>query len=557
MVKNKLYMICSLLMLIFSLVFLFLGLLFSLKNLVYMFEWLIFTLNSVNIIYVIYLDWISLMFSFVVFLISGVVIMYSMFYMGSLNYSCLRFLFLVILFVMSMLLMILSPNMISILLGWDGLGLISYCLVIYYSSLSSYYAGLITCLINRLGDIGLLISISWTFSYGSWMFMFYSYYYNNLIMIFVVLSSFTKSAQIPFSSWLPSAMAAPTPVSSLVHSSTLVTAGVYLLIRFFSFEIFKNNYFLFISVLTMVVSSLCANYEYDLKKIIAFSTLSQLGLMMSCLFLSLKDLTYFHLLTHAMFKSLLFLCSGIFIHLMGGCQDIRMMGSICLMMPFTSCCMNISNMALFGFPFLSGFYSKDLIVEMSVFMGMNFYIFIMFYLGLSLTCLYSIRLFYYTMMNKFNYLNFFSMMESMNLMNYSIIILTFFSLNFGCFFMWLMSMNLEFLVMSFYMKLLTLFMLFIGLYLGYEFVLYKNFMLYLSSYFMGSMWFMYSYSYSVFNLSFYMSKNLFFGSMWGEYYGGMGLSFYLMKLSNFIQFYSLGGLSMFYMTIIFWLMFMI
>ena len=150
-----------------------------------------------------------------------------------LSLSSFRFLYLIILFVFRIFLIILSPNLFRILLGWDGLGLISYCLVIYYSSLRRYFAGLITCLINRLGDVGLLICICWSFSYGRWHFFLYNLYYYNGLFFILIFSCFTKRAQVPFSCWLPAAIAAPTPVSALVHSSTLVTAGVYLIIRFY------------------------------------------------------------------------------------------------------------------------------------------------------------------------------------------------------------------------------------------------------------------------------------------------------------------------------------
>nr|YP_010272336.1 NADH dehydrogenase subunit 5 [Scaphoideus maculatus]UKE80307.1 NADH dehydrogenase subunit 5 [Scaphoideus maculatus] len=549
----NLYYIWSLILLMFSLIFLFSGMFFMMQNFSLLFEWLLYTSNSVPMVYIIYLDWISMFFTFVVFFISSMVVLYSSVYMGDYNYSSVRFLFLVLLFVFSMLLMILSPNLLSIMLGWDGLGLVSYCLVIYYSSLSSYLAGMITCLINRLGDIGLLIALGWIFNYGSWNFIFCLNYLNEYIFYLIIISSFTKSAQIPFSSWLPAAMAAPTPVSSLVHSSTLVTAGVYLLIRFFNYVIYVNSFFLFISLMTMIMSSFCANYEFDLKKIIALSTLSQLGLMMSCLFMGLVDLSFFHLLSHAMFKSLLFLCSGIIIHLMMGCQDIRSMGSICFSMPLTCCCFNVSNMALCGFPFLSGFYSKDLIVESSAFSGMSLIMFMLFYLGLGLTASYSIRLFYYSILMKFNFVVLTNLMEDISYMKMSIMFLTFFSVSFGCMFMWLVNLDMYFLTLPYYLSILTIFIVSMGLYIGYTLNDLSNFMFTYFYFLNGSMWFMYSYSYSFFYMNFFFGKNLYKSMFWGEYYGGLGMTFYLMKLSNFFQFYSFSSLKVFFITLIFWL----
>jgi len=173
---------------------------------------------------------------FFVLLISGLVILYSKDYMAA-DKSINRFILLVLIFVFSIILLIISPNLIRILLGWDGLGLVSYCLVVYFQNVKSFNAGMLTALSYRIGDVALLIAIAWILNYGGWNYIFYLDYFkgDNLIKIiggFVLLAAITKRAQIPFSSWLPAAIAAPTPVSALVHSSTLVTAGVYLLIRF-------------------------------------------------------------------------------------------------------------------------------------------------------------------------------------------------------------------------------------------------------------------------------------------------------------------------------------
>lgn len=183
----------------------------------------------------------------------------------------------------------------------------------------------------------------------------------------VILAAITKRAQIPFSAWLPAAMAAPTPVSALVHSSTLVTAGVYLLIRF-SEVIGVNMFLMYVSVFTIILSGVGANFEIDLKKIIALSTLSQLGVIIITLSLGLVELTFFHLISHALFKSLLFLCAGAYIHRYGDIQDIRFLGGVGKIFPLTSFLFIGCSLSLCGFPFLSGFYSKDLILE-SYFIG--------------------------------------------------------------------------------------------------------------------------------------------------------------------------------------------
>nr|ATC73015.1 NADH dehydrogenase subunit 5 [Balclutha sp. EMHAU-2015-Zz052711] len=556
MLKINIYFCWSTIFFITSMMSMLMGLKFLMLNNSMFMEWTVYSSNSIEMCFIIYFDWISLMFMFVVLLISSMVILYSSIYMGDYNYSSIRFLYLVLMFVTSMVLMILSPSLISIMLGWDGLGLVSYCLVIYYSSLKSYLAGMITCLTNRLGDIGLLISISWVFSYGSWNFMFYNNLFSEPIYYLIIVSCFTKSAQIPFSSWLPAAMAAPTPVSSLVHSSTLVTAGVYLLIRFYNSLLFVNEFLLFISSMTMIMSSVCANYEFDLKKIIALSTLSQLGLMMSCLFMGLEELSYFHLLSHAMFKALLFLCSGVIIHLMSGNQDIRMMGSICMVMPITSCCFNISNMSLCGFPFMSGFYSKDLIVEISSFYGMNIIVYMLFYLGLGLTASYSIRLLYYSILTNFKYGTYLSMAENISVMKISLLILSSFSLTFGAMFIWLTNMDLTFIILPLNMKLSTMILVSLGIYTGYKLNFMKNLFFKEFYYLNGSMWFMYSYSYSFLLLNFHMSKTHNHMIMWGEYYGGSGVTMYMIKISNYLQLMYLNSLKIFLISITMWMLFM-
>ena len=216
-------------------------------------------------------------------------------------------------------LLILSPNLIRLLLGWDGLGVTSYLLVIFYQRNKSYNAGILTAITNRLGDVGLLISISLMLYLGNWNYIFinsFSSIFSNLIIFLIIISACTKSAQIPFSAWLPAAIAAPTPVSALVHSSTLVTAGVYLLIRInlIIIEINIRYILLLIGIITMIIAGFTAIIEIDIKKIIALSTLRQLGIIILTLGIGNPILSFFHLLSHAFFKAMLFICAGIIIH---------------------------------------------------------------------------------------------------------------------------------------------------------------------------------------------------------------------------------------------------
>lgn len=225
-----------------------------------------------------------------------------------------------------------------------------------------------------------------------------------IFKIILILAAMTKRAQIPFSAWLPAAIAAPTPVSALVHSSTLVTAGVYLMIRFRAALEESNSQIilLIISCLTMFIAGLGANFEYDLKKIIALSTLRQLGVILRIISLGYPDLAFFHLLRHALFKALLFICAGVIIHNVSDYQDIRHMGGLIKFIPITISFFVIRNLALCGFPFLAGFYSKDIILEISFISSINLVVFILFVISTILTVIYTTRLVYYSLRGRFN-----------------------------------------------------------------------------------------------------------------------------------------------------------
>lgn len=205
----------------------------------------------------------------------------------------------------------------------------------------------------------------------------------------------TKRAQIPFSSWLPAAIAAPTPVSALVHSSTLVTAGVFLLIRFHPFlsSFAPYTYILLIlRALTSLKAGIRAIFECDLKKIIALSTLSQLGIIIFALAINQPLFALFHLVTHALFKALLFICAGSLIHYHHHNQDLRSIGNLVNQIPLTITSMFVANLALLGFPFLAGFYSKDLIIESLLFNQHSFLLLIIIITTTALTAAYSLRI---------------------------------------------------------------------------------------------------------------------------------------------------------------------
>nr|QXT44473.1 NADH dehydrogenase subunit 5 [Apicotermitinae gen. L sp. CMRT172] len=547
--------------------FCFLGFNFIMSDLVYFVDWNIVTLNGSSVIMTFLFDWISLLFMGFVLIISALVILYSDDYMyGDLN--IVRFIMLVLMFVVSMMFLIVSPNVISILLGWDGLGLVSYLLVIYYQNVSSYGAGMLTVLSNRIGDVALLMVIAWMINFGSWSFIYYLDFLAGslemeLISFLVVLAAMTKSAQIPFSSWLPAAMAAPTPVSALVHSSTLVTAGVYLLIRFSpSFGYWLNMFLLLVSGLTMFMAGLGANFEYDLKSIIALSTLSQLGLMIMTISMGLSALAFFHLLTHALFKALLFMCAGGVIHSMGDSQDIRFMGSMSVYMPFTSSCLMVSNFALCGMPFLAGFYSSDFILEMFSMGYVNMFGFLLLFLSTGLTVCYSFRLFYFAMCGDFNFFPSYSMSETNYSMMFGMIGLLVLSIFGGGALMWLICPTPSMICLPYYLKFLTLFVLFVGGWLGYGLAGFSfgdnlfSVNLYPVSSFSGSMWFMpffSTYGVSFIPLEVGYGATKVFDSGWMEYFGGQGMHWVLFSLGKVNQWFQYNSLKVFLGFFVMWI----
>nr|YP_010952509.1 NADH dehydrogenase subunit 5 [Neogurelca himachala]WMQ52764.1 NADH dehydrogenase subunit 5 [Neogurelca himachala] len=556
----------------FSMMNLFFMIYFIMNNMIIFFEWELISLNSTSIVMSILLDWMSLLFMMFVLLISSVVIYYSKSYMVS-ELNLIRFIILVLLFVFSMILLIISPNIISILLGWDGLGLVSYCLVIYYQNLKSYNAGMLTALSNRIGDVLILMVISWMLNYGSWNYIFYmNFMKNDLVMEFIsvmiIMAAMTKSAQIPFSSWLPAAMAAPTPVSALVHSSTLVTAGVYLLIRFNLLIV--NTFFikilLLLGMLTMFMAGISANYEFDLKKIIALSTLSQLGLMMSILSMGFPDLAFFHLLTHAMFKALLFMCAGVIIHMMNDIQDIRYMGGMNIYLPLTSLCLNISNMALCGIPFLAGFYSKDLILEMVSFSSLNMFVFFFYYISTGLTMYYTIRLIMYLMINDFNLLSIYNLYDEDYVMLNSMFMLLFMSVVSGSMLSWLIFYYPYMIMLPFHLKMMVIYVSIMGGLIGFMvsnmniYSLNKFMKTYSLSSFMCLMWFMpnlstYGLSYYFLNYGQNLLKNIDMG--WSELYSGYGMMNILKNYSIFYNMFQLNNLKIYLFSFILWMMIII
>lgn len=364
-------------------------------NKIFIIEYILYCLLNMEIKMYFLVDWVSILFLFVVLFVSSMVIIYRDRYIlgdNNKNYFCL----IVLLFVLSIVMLIICPNLIIIILGWDGLGLVSYLLVIYYQRKDSYNSGMITVMRNRVGDVAILLALVFLINFGCYDIIIYNKIYL-FCGVLVIIAGITKRAQIPFSSWLPAAIAAPTPVSSLVHSSTLVTAGIYLLIRFnflFKIGLFSEILFFF-SRLTLFIAGVGANLEIDFKKIIAFSTLSQLGLIIIILSLGKVEFAFFHLLMHALFKSILFLCAGLVIHNMSGVQDLRYLGNFFSYRPMICGCIGLARISLFGFPFIGGFYSKDLILEYVYMRNENIIYLLLLIVRTGLTVMYCIRIMYY------------------------------------------------------------------------------------------------------------------------------------------------------------------
>lgn len=503
------------------------------QEIIILIDWELFNLNGSIIVYRIIFDWVRCSFISVVFLISGLVIYYRNEYIRHESIKT-SFGIIVFLFVISIMFLIISPNLIRVILGWDGLGLVSYLLVIYYQNYKSYAAGILTCLRNRIGDSALLIALGWLIGCGNLEFIFYRISPSlelKVACLFIVLAAMTKSAQIPFSSWLPAAIAAPTPVSALVHSSTLVTAGVYLLIRFF--PIFSDRwikYVLFIrGGLTIIISRLGAIYEIDLKKIIALSTLSQLGLIIIALRINLYTLAFFHLLTHALFKASLFLCAGEIIHLYKGSQDVRNLNIISSVLPFGSSCLLICSLALGGFPFLSAFFSKDKIIEESILIGFNILCLLFLLISVMFTIIYRFRLIYYITIESYDLI--YESNKDRRTMRTRISLLTIGGIIGGSIIIWIMFDRVYDNLYYFY-KLNLLWILLLGGILG---LIVKFISINLISFYNRNIWFLPSIRTKILSfISLWYGENIrkSWDKGWNENIGPQGLARELIVISN-------------------------
>jgi len=368
--------------------------------------------GNLNISWALRLDMLSAMMLFVVMLVSTLVHIYSIGYMGHDPHQA-RFFSYLSLFTFAMLMLVTSNNFLQLFFGWEGVGLCSYLLIgFWFKKQSANAAAIKAFLVNRIGDLGLILGIcAIYYSTGSLdydvvfnsapsilnldiKFLTYKVPYIEITCFLLFIGAMGKSAQIGLHTWLADAMEGPTPVSALIHAATMVTAGVFLVARcspLFEYAPVALNFVIIVGALTSIFAAFIAISQNDIKKIIAYSTCSQLGYMFFACGVSAYSAGMFHLVTHAFFKALLFLGAGSIIHALSDEQDIRKMGGLAKILPYTCVAMWIGSLALAGLPPFAGFFSKDIILE-AAWGHHSSYGYIAFYLGLLaafLTAFYS------------------------------------------------------------------------------------------------------------------------------------------------------------------------
>ena len=384
--------------------------------------------GKLNFDWSIYIDPLTSLMLVVITSISFLVHIYSIEYMSH-DKSKPRFMAYLSFFTFAMIMLVTADNFVQLFFGWEGVGLASYLLIgFWYHKNSANKAAIKAFIVNRIGDFGLAIGIFIIYKYlGT---LNYEEVFDRLITLndktisilgiegsiisfiafFLFIGAMGKSAQIFLHTWLPDAMEGPTPVSALIHAATMVTAGVFLVVKcspIFENSIFVLNLILIIGASTALFAATIALVQNDIKKVIAYSTCSQLGYMFVATGLGAYHIAMFHLFTHAFFKALLFLGAGSVIHSMKDEQDMRRMGGLWNKIPITYVFMIIGTLAITGFPFLSGFFSKDAIIEATYYSQSKFggYAMVVCILTALLTAMYSWRLIIRTFHGNFKNIN--------------------------------------------------------------------------------------------------------------------------------------------------------